>query len=98
MWSEVRAAATISTHLSCLADIASSRQARMTQSRKGVCEDRGLIGTEAVHRKIRGSRAVVCDCALLVYFALTCGGCQSLLPPPPYSPGPHPAVRLSPED
>ena len=98
MLSEVRAAATISTHLSCLADIASSRQARMTQSRKGVCEDRGLIGTQEFHRKIRGSRAVVCVCALLVYLALTCGGCQSPLPPLPYPPGPHTAVRLSPGD
>lgn len=70
----------------------------MTQSRKDVCEDRGLTGTEAVHRNIRDSRAVFCVCAFLVFAALVCGGCQSPLPPLPNPPGPKTAVRLSPGD
>jgi polysaccharide biosynthesis/export protein len=70
----------------------------MTQSRKEVCEDRGLTGTEAVRRSIRDSRAVFCVCAFLLFAALTCGGCQSPLPPLPYPPGPKTAVRLSPGD
>src|SRR5215469_10586446 len=70
----------------------------MTQSRKDVCEDGGLRGTEAVHRKIRGSRAVLYVSAFLISAALVCGGCQSPLPPLPYPPGPHTAVRLSPGD
>ena len=36
--------------------------------------------------------------AFLVFAALMCGGCQSPLPPLPYPPGPHTAVRLSPGD
>jgi polysaccharide export outer membrane protein len=36
--------------------------------------------------------------AFLVSAALVCGGCQSPLPPLPYPPGPHTAVRLSPGD
>jgi polysaccharide export outer membrane protein len=70
----------------------------MTQSRKDVCEDRGLIGTEAVYCKIRDSRVVFGVCAFLVFAALACGGCQSPLPPLPYPPGPRTAVRLSPGD
>jgi polysaccharide biosynthesis/export protein len=70
----------------------------MTQSRKDVCEDRGLTGTEAVHRTIRDSRAVFCVFAFLVFAALGCGGCQSPLPPLPNPPGPKTAVRLSPGD
>jgi len=70
----------------------------MTQSRKDVCEDRGLPRTEPVHRNIRGSRAVFCVCAFLVFAALACGGCQSSLPPLPNPPGPKTAVRLSPGD
>jgi polysaccharide biosynthesis/export protein len=70
----------------------------MTQSKRDVCEDRGLTGTEAVHRNIRDSRAVFCVCAFLVFAALACGGCQSPLPPLPYPPGPKTAVRLSPGD
>jgi polysaccharide biosynthesis/export protein len=70
----------------------------MTQSRKDVCEDRGLTGTEAVHRNIRDSRAVFCVCAFLVFAALACSGCQSPLPPLPNPPGPKTAVRLSPGD
>src|SRR3989442_11876454 len=70
----------------------------MTQSRKDVCEDRGLIGTEAVYCKIRCSRVVFGVCAFLVFAALVGGGCQSPLPPLPNPPGPKTAVRLSPGD
>ncbi len=70
----------------------------MTQSRKDVCEDRGLPRTEPVHRSIRDSQAVSCVCAFLVFAALACGGCQSPLPPLPNPPGPKTAVRLSPGD
>ena len=70
----------------------------MAQSRKDVCEDRGLTGTKAVHCNIRDSRAVFCVCAFLVFAALACGSCQSPLPPLPNPPGPKTAVRLSPGD
>jgi len=70
----------------------------MTQSRKDVCEDRGLRGTEAVYCNIRGSRAVLYVSAFLVSAALLCGGCQTPLPPLPNPPGPKTAVRLSPGD
>src|SRR6266705_2845953 len=70
----------------------------MTQSRKDVCEDRGLTGTEAVYCKIRCSRVVSGVCAFLVFAALVGGGCQSPLPPLPNPPGPKTAVRLSPGD
>jgi len=70
----------------------------MTQSRKDVCEDRGLTGTEAADRNIPESRAVSWVCAFLVFAALACGGCQSPLPPLPNPPGPKTAVRLSPGD
>src|SRR5262249_45794827 len=39
-----------------------------------------------------------CLFAFLVLAALTCGGCQSPLPPLPNPPGPRTAVRLSPGD
>src|SRR5215469_10014702 len=70
----------------------------MTQNRKDVCENRGLRGTEAVHRKIPSSRAILYVSAFLVSVTLACGGCQSPLPPLPNPPGPHTAVRLSPGD
>jgi polysaccharide export outer membrane protein len=57
----------------------------MTQNRKDVCN-------------LRGSRAVFCVCAFLVFAALACGGCQTPLPPLPNPPGPKTAVRLSPGD
>jgi polysaccharide export outer membrane protein len=61
----------------------------MRESRKDVCEHQ-VRDTNA--------RAVFCVCAVLVFAALACGGCQSPLPPLPYPPGPHTAVRLSPGD
>src|SRR5437870_5210435 len=70
----------------------------MTQSRKDCCEDRGLTRTEPVDRNIHDSRGVSWVCAFLVFVALACGGCQSLLPPLPNPPGPSTAVRLSPGD
>jgi polysaccharide biosynthesis/export protein len=70
----------------------------MTRTKKDVCEDRGLTGTEAADRNIRGSRVVFGVCAFLVLAALACGGCQSPLPPLPNPPGPHTSVRLSPGD
>jgi polysaccharide biosynthesis/export protein len=70
----------------------------MTQSRKDVCEDRGLTGAEAVDHNIRAARAVFCGCAFLVFAALASGGCQSPLPPLPNPPGPKTTVRLSPGD
>jgi len=68
----------------------------MTRTKKDVCEDRGLTGTEAADRNIRGSGVVFGVCAFLVLAALACGGCQSPLPPLPNPPGPHTSVRLSP--
>ena len=70
----------------------------MTQNRRNICRDSRLTGSEAVHRKMRGSRAIFCVCAFLVLAALACGGCQSPLPPLPNPPGPRTAVRLSPGD
>jgi polysaccharide export outer membrane protein len=70
----------------------------MMWSRRDISENRALRGTEAVYGKIRGSRAGFCVCAFLISVALVCGGCQSPLPPLPYPPGPHTAVRLSPGD
>ena len=70
----------------------------MTQSRKDVCEDRGLPRTEPVCQNTRGSQVVFGVYAFLVFVALACGGCQSPLPPLPNPPGPRTAVRLSPGD
>jgi len=70
----------------------------MTQSRKDVCEDRGLPRTEPVCQNTRGSQVVFGVYAFLVFLALACGGCQSPLPPLPNPPGPRTAVRLSPGD
>src|SRR6266478_799030 len=68
----------------------------MTQSRKDVCEDRGLPRTEPVCQNTRWSQVVFGVYAFLVFVALACGGCQSPLPPLPNPPGPRTAVRLSP--
>lgn len=51
-----------------------------------------------VHLNYRQSRNVVFVCVFLVYLALAYSSCQSPLPPLPYPPGPHTAVRLSPGD
>ena len=59
--------------------------------------DRQLQGTDPVYRK-RASSPSSCLFAFLVFAALACGGCQSLLPPLPNPPGPKTAVRLSPGD
>ena len=61
----------------------------MTQSRKDVCEDRGLPRTEPVCQNTRGSQVVFGVYAFLVFLALACGGCQSPLPPLPNPPGPR---------
>jgi polysaccharide biosynthesis/export protein len=68
----------------------------MTPKRKQMCDDRQLPGTDSAHRKrvLRSSLLF----AFLVFAALSCGGCQSPLPPLPNPPGPHTAVRLSPGD
>jgi protein involved in polysaccharide export with SLBB domain len=70
----------------------------MTQSRKDVCEDRGVPRTEPVCQNTRGSEVVFGVYAFLVFAALACGGCQSPLPPLPNPPGPKTTVRLSPGD
>ena len=59
--------------------------------------NRQLQGTDTVYRK-RASGPPSCLFAFLVFAALTCGGCQSPLPPLPNPPGPKTAVRLSPGD
>jgi len=59
--------------------------------------NRQLQGTDTVYGK-RASSPSSCLFAFLVFAALTCGGCQSPLPPLPNPPGPKTAVRLSPGD
>lgn len=59
--------------------------------------DRQLRGTHMAQHKREWS-PLPCLFALLVFAALSCGGCQSPLPPLPNPPGPHTAVRLSPGD
>ncbi len=59
--------------------------------------DRQLPGTDTAYRR-RALSPSSCLFAFLVFAALTCGGCQSPLPPLPYPPGPKTAVRLSPGD
>src|SRR5947208_5675473 len=70
----------------------------MTLNGRNICRDSRLADTEAVHRKICGSRAIFCVRALLVFGALACGGCQTPQPPLPNPPGPKTAVRLAPGD
>ena len=70
----------------------------MTQSRKDVCEHRGLPHTEPVCQNIRGVQVVFGVCAFVVSAALACGGCQSSLSPLPNPSGPRTTVRLSPGD
>jgi polysaccharide biosynthesis/export protein len=62
-----------------------------------MCDDRQLPGTDTAHRK-RMLRSPSLLFGFLVCAVLTLNGCQSPLPPLPYPPGPHTAVRLSPGD
>ena len=59
--------------------------------------NRQLQGTDIAYGK-RASSPSSCLLAFLVFAALTCGGCQSPLPPLPNPPGPKTAVLLSPGD
>ena len=69
----------------------------MTQNRRHMWDDRQLPGTDtAYHRRALSPSSWLF--ALAVFAALTCGGCQSPLPPLPNPPGPKTAVRLSPGD
>src|SRR5437762_9080227 len=69
----------------------------MTQDSRQMSNHRQLPGIATVYRK-REPSGSSCLLAFLVFAALTCGGCQSPLPPLPNPPGPHTAVRLSPGD
>src|SRR6266487_2595516 len=69
----------------------------MTQNRRHTWEDRQLPGTDTASRK-RELSFSCCLFAFLVFAALTCGGCQTSLPPLPNPPGPKTVVRLSPGD
>jgi polysaccharide export outer membrane protein len=69
----------------------------MTQNRRHTWDDRQLLGTDTAPRK-RALSSSSCLFAFLVFAALTCGGCQTSLPPLPNPPGPKTAVRLSPGD
>ena len=60
-------------------------------------DDRQLPGTDTAYRK-RALSPSSCLFASLVFAALTCGGCQTSLPPLPNPPGPKTTVRLSPGD
>ncbi len=59
--------------------------------------NRQLQGTDTADCK-RASSPSCCLFAFLVFAALTCGGCQTPLPPLPNPPGPKTAVRLAPGD
>src|SRR6266576_2770028 len=69
----------------------------MTQNRRQMWDDRQLPCTDRAHRK-RVLSPSSCLFASLVFAALTCGGCQTSLPPLPNPPGPKTTVRLSPGD
>ena len=69
----------------------------MTQNKRQMWDDRQLPCTGRAHRK-RALSPSSCLFASLVFAALTCGGCQTSLPPLPNPPGPKTAVRLSPGD
>src|SRR5438309_596929 len=69
----------------------------MTQNRRQMWDDRQLPGTDTACRK-RALSSSSCLFASLVFAALTCGGCQTSLPPLPNPPGPKTTVRLSPGD
>ena len=67
----------------------------MTQNSRHTWDDRQLPGTSYPRGELPRLSFLI---AFLVFAALMCGGCQSPLPPLPYPPGPHTAVRLSPGD
>jgi polysaccharide export outer membrane protein len=69
----------------------------MTQDSKHMSYDRQLPDVATAYGRCEpgGTSFLI---ALLVFAALTCGGCQSPLPPLPNPPGPKTAVRLSPGD
>jgi polysaccharide biosynthesis/export protein len=67
------------------------------QNRRHMWGDRVLPGVDAAQRR-HAVNPSSCLLAFLVFAALLCGGCQTSLPPLPYPPGPHTAVRLSPGD
>ncbi len=69
----------------------------MTQNRRHMWDDRQLPGTDTDYRR-RALSPSFCLFAFLVFAALTCGGCQTSLPPLPNPPGPKTAVRLLPGD
>src|SRR5712692_1171426 len=69
----------------------------MTQNRRQMWGNRQLQGTDTADCK-RASSPSCCLFAFLVFAALTCGGCQTPLPPLPNPPGPKTAVRLAPGD
>ena len=67
----------------------------MTQNSRHTWDDRPLPGTSYPTEELPRLSLLY---AFLVFAVLMCGGCQSPLPPLPYPPGPHTAVRLSPGD
>lgn len=69
----------------------------MTQNTRQTWADRQLPGTDTAYRR-RALSPSFCLFAFLVFAALTCGGCQTSLPPLPNPPGPKTAVRLLPGD
>jgi polysaccharide export outer membrane protein len=69
----------------------------MTQDSKHMSYDRQLPDIATAYGRCEPG-GTSCLIALLVFAALTCGGCQSPLPPLPNPPGPKTAVRLSPGD
>jgi protein involved in polysaccharide export with SLBB domain len=69
----------------------------MTQNRRHTWDDRQLLGTDTAYRR-RALSPSSCLFAFLVFAGLTCGSCQTSLPPLPNPPGPKTAVRLSPGD
>ena len=67
----------------------------MTQNSRHTWDDRQLPGISYPTGELPRLSFLI---TFLVFAALMCGGCQSPLPPLPYPPGPHTAVRLSPGD
>jgi polysaccharide export outer membrane protein len=69
----------------------------MMQTKRHKWHDRQLPGTDSVYcgPELKRSSWLF---ALVIFTALTLGGCQSPLPPLPNPPGPKTTVRLSPGD